>query len=93
MRGENWRFWLPVACLAAFAAYSAQKLVRAHVDPQVDAPDYGFSRQILARRGSIYSAYGKNYPFAKSVPYWEYSLDPVALTNAIVRPRGEKMPR
>ena len=93
MRGENWRFWLPVVCLAGFAVYSAQKLVRAHVDPKVDAPDYGFSRQVLARRGSICSSYGKSYPFAKSVPYWEYSLDPVALTNAIVRPRGEKLPR
>ena len=28
MRGENWRFWLPVVCLAGFAMYSAQKLVR-----------------------------------------------------------------
>ena len=93
MRGENWRFWLPVVCLAAFAVYSAQKLVRAHVDPKVDAPDYEFTRQLLAQRGSIYSAYGKNYPFVKSVPYWEYSLDPVALTNAIVRPKGEKRPR
>ena len=93
MRGENWRFWLPVVFLAGLAAYSAQKLVRAHVDPEVDAPDYGFTRQILARRGSICSCYGKSYPFAKSVPYWEYCLDPVALTNALVRPRGEKRPR
>jgi len=93
MRGENWRFWLPVACLAVFAVYSAQKLVRAHVDPKVDAPDYEFTREILAQRGSIFSSYGKQYPFAKSVPYWEYSLDPVALTNAVVRPKGEKHPR
>ena len=93
MRGENWRFWLPVALLAAFAAYSAQKLVRAHVDPKVDAPDYGFTRQVLARRGTVYSSYGKSYPFAKSVPYWEYALDPVALTNATVCPKGEKFPR
>ena len=64
MRGENWRFWLPVVFLAGLAAYSAQKLVRAHVDPEVDAPDYGFTRQILARRGSICSCYGKSYPFA-----------------------------
>ena len=93
MRGENWRFWLPVACLAGLAAYSGQKLVRAHVDPEVAAPKYGFTRQVLARRGSIYSAYGKNYPFVKSVPYWEYCLDPFALTNAIVRPKGEKRAR
>ena len=93
MRGENLRFWLPVVLLAVFAAYSAQKLVRAHVDPKVSAPNYEFTLQVMAQRGSIYSSYGKNYPFAKSVPHWEYSLDPVALTNAIVRPKGEKLPR
>ena len=86
MRGENWRFWLPVFLLILFAVYSAEKLVCAHLDPEVDAPDYIFSRQLLARRGSIYSALGKEYPFAKSVPYWEYHLEPVALTIAVVRP-------
>ena len=89
MRGENWRFWLPVLFLAVFAAYSAQKLIRSHLDPKVSAPDYVFSRQLLARRGSIYSSYGKTYPFVKSVPFWEYHLDPVALTNTVVRRRGE----
>ena len=93
MRGENWRFWLPVALLAAMSAHIGQKLVRAHVAPVVDAPKYGFSRQVLARRGSIYSAKGREYPFVKSVPHWEYSLDPVALANASVRPRGERRPR
>ena len=88
-RGENWRFWLPVVLLALFAAYTAQKLVRSHVDPKVDAPDYFFTRKLLARRGSIYSSYGKGYPFVKSVPFWEYSLDPVTLTNAVVRRKGE----
>ena len=68
MRGENWRFWLPVLMLLLLSAYSAERLVRAHLNPEVDAPDYIFSRQILARRGSIYSAQGKGYPFAKSVP-------------------------
>ena len=89
MRGENWRFWFPVICLFVFAAYSTMCLVKAHLDPEVSAPDYFFKRELLARRGSVYSAYGKNYPFAKSVPYWEYRLDPVALTNAVVRRRGE----
>ena len=89
MRGENWRFWLPVALLAGFAEYSSQKLVRCHLDPEVDAPDYLFTRETPARRGSIYSSYGKNYPFVKSVPFWEYSLDPVSLTNCVVRRKGE----
>ena len=93
MRGENWRFWLPVLVLLLFSAYSTFRLVRAHVNPEVDAPDHVFSRQLLARRGSIYSAQGKDYPFVKSVPHWEYHLDPVALTNAVVRPKGEKNPR
>jgi len=85
MRGENWRFWLPVVVLLLFAAYSAQRLVRCHVDPKVDAPDYFFTRKLLARRGSIYSSFGSKYPFVKSVPFWEYSLDPVSLTNVVVR--------
>ena len=71
MRGENWRFWLPVFMLFLFAAYSTAKLVCAHVDPEVNAPDYIFSRQLLARRGSVYSAHGKEYPFVKSVPFCE----------------------
>ena len=89
MRGENWRFWLPVVVLLLFAGYSAQRLVRCHVDPKVDAPDYFFTRKLLARRGSIYSSFGKKYPFVKSVPSWEYSLDPVSLTNVVVRRKGE----
>jgi cell division protein FtsI/penicillin-binding protein 2 len=70
-------------------------LILAHISPVISAPKYSFSRQILAHRGSIYSAKGKEYPFVKSVPYWEYRLDPVHLTNAIsrVRPKGEKAPR
>lgn len=89
MRGENWRFWIPVILLSVMGGYSSQKLVRAHVAPEVNAPDYTFTRDLKANRGSIYSCYGKSYPFAKSVPYWEYHLDPVTLTNAVVRRRGE----
>ena len=37
MRGENGRFWFPVLVLSAFAVYCSVKLVRAHVDPKVDA--------------------------------------------------------
>ena len=83
MRGESVRFWFPVLVLSALAAYAGQKLVRSHVDPSVSAPNYVFDLEIAARRGSIYSAYGKGYPLVKSVPYWEYRLDPVALTNAV----------
>ncbi len=83
MRGESVRFWVPVLLLSALAVYAGQKLVRSHVDPSVSAPNYVFDLEIAARRGSVFSAYGKGYPLVKSVPYWEYRLDPVALSNAV----------
>ena len=89
MRGENLRFWAPVTLLAVLAAYSGQKLVRSHVDPEVSAPKYVFERSLPARRGSILASGGRFAPLVKSVPHWEYRLDPVALTNAVVRRRGE----
>ena len=89
MRGENWRFWTPVVLLGALAVYSGQKLVHSHLDPQVAAPRYVFEYPLPAVRGSIYSSYGKGYPFVRSVPVWEYSLDPVSLTNRVVRRKGE----
>ena len=88
-RGERWRFWTPVAALVLLAGYSGQKLVRSHLDPGVSAPNYDFEYEIPARRGSIYGAYGKDSPLVKSVPFWEYRLDPVHLTNAVVKRKGE----
>lgn len=93
MRGENKRFWIPVVLLALFAAYTSQKLIRAHVDPEVEPLRYDFTRQLPAIRGSIYDCFGTDYPLVKSVPVWEYHLDPVALTNCVVRPKGSKIPR
>ncbi len=90
MRGESCRFWFPVALLLCFAAYSSQKLIRAHVDPSVDDIDYTFTRDIPGCRGSIYDCFGEEYPLVKSVPVWEYRLDPVALTNRVVRRKGEE---
>jgi len=88
-RGERWRFWTPVVLLALLSGYSGQKLVRSHVDPEVSKPKYVFERALPAHRGSIYGAYGKDSPLVKSVPFWEYRLDPVHLTNAVVRRKGE----
>ena len=51
MRGENWRFWLPVVLLLLFAGYSSQKLVRAHVNPDVDDIDYTFERDLPLNDG------------------------------------------
>ena len=90
MRGENWRFWTPVLLLLLFAAYSSQKLVRAHVDPHVDDINYIITRELPGCRGSIYDSFGREYPLVKSVPVWEYRLDPVALTNRVVRRKGEE---
>lgn len=81
------RLRFQAAILVLFALYSGQKLVRSHVDPTVDDVDYMFERELKARRGSIYDSAG--YPLVKSVPIWEYHLDPVALTNRVVRRKGE----
>lgn len=89
MRSESFRFWLPVALLCGFSAYTSQKLIRAHVDPNVASLNYSIKIELPGRRGSIYDAFGKSCPLAKSVPVWEYRLDPVSLTNRVVRRRGE----
>lgn len=89
MRGESLRFWLPVTLLFGFSAYTSQKLVRAHVDPNVASLNYSLKIELPGRRGSIYDAFGKSCPLAKSVPVWEYRLDPVSLTNRVVRRKGE----
>ena len=91
MRGENWRFWTPVVLLVLFSLYCAQKLVRAHLDADmgIPVPDYTYEGTLPARRGSIFVQGGGRAPVARSVPVWEYRLDPVALTNAVahkVRP-------
>lgn len=90
MRGENWRFWVPVVLLLAFAGYSTQKLIRAHVDPDVADIDYTFERDLPGCRGTIYDSFGRSYPLAKSVPIWEYRMDPVALTNRVVKRKDEE---
>ena len=89
MRGERLRFWIPAALLLGFMAYNAQVLVRTHLAADVKAPQYEFEQSIPGRRGSIYAAGGNLAPLVKSVPVWEYRLDPVALTNAVVRRRRE----
>ncbi len=92
-KGEYARFWWAVAVLSLFAAYSSQKLVRSHFRSDADEPRYEFKRVIPSCRGSIFAASGSGGPLVMSIPCWEYRLDPVALTNAVVRPRGEKLPR
>jgi cell division protein FtsI/penicillin-binding protein 2 len=94
MFGEHFRFWTPIVLLCGFVVYTSQKLVRAHIDPNVKSLDYTFERDLPGTRGSIYDgcrdANGEGgCPLVKSVPVWEYRLDPVAMTNRVVRPKGE----
>ncbi len=94
MFGEQVRFWIPIVLLCLFVSYTSQKLVRAHIDPDVKSLDYTFERDLPGTRGAIYDgcrdANGKGgCPLVKSVPVWEYRLDPVAMTNRVVRPKGE----
>ena len=89
MRGEGLRFGLPVAGLALFAAYTSYRLVTTQLAGDTVAPRYEFERELAARRGSIYDRGGTSCPLVQSVPMWEYRLDPVDLTNRVVRQRGE----
>lgn len=92
-RGENWRFWIPVVLLVLFASYPICKLVKGHVDPAVSSPNYQFTKNIMARRGSIFSSSGRSCPFVKSVSIWEYNLDPVSLTNSLAVGRKKRITR
>ncbi|MBR4604407.1 MAG: penicillin-binding protein 2 [Kiritimatiellae bacterium] len=85
MRGEGIRFWLPVAFASVFALYTSQKLLRTHFNEEIAEPNYEFEREVPACRGSIFDSTGRVSPLVKSVPCWEYRLDPVALTNRSVR--------
>lgn len=87
---DAWRLTVLVIILALFAVYVTHCLVKAHLDEEVVAPDYTYTRDLPALRGSIYDHFGEEYPLAKSVPVWEYRLDPVALTNTVVKKRGER---
>ena len=94
MNGERIRFWIPIFVLFLFIAYTSQKLVRAHIDPNVNSIDYTFERDLPGTRGAIYDGCrdgngAGGCPLVKSVPVWEYYLDPVALTNRVVRRKGE----
>ena len=81
-REENLRFWIPAVLLAGFGIYSSQMMIRAHVDPKVAAKDYNLTYSISASRGSVYSMLPDAAPYAKSVPYWEYRMDPQAIEEA-----------
>ena len=85
-RGELSRFWLPVGVMLLFACYVSVKLVRSHIEPEVNSIDYTFEKEVEGVRGSILDATGAT--LSKSIPIWDYHLDPVALTNRVVKTKG-----
>ena len=87
------RFYLPVLFLALLGVWCGQKLIRAHVTPSVTPHSYVFERSQLGRRGTIYASGGTESALVKSVPVWEYRLDPVDLTNRVVKFKGQKTAR
>ena len=89
MRGETFRFWLPVVITLAVAAISGQELIRSHLDSDgVATNNYDREIKLPGRRGSIWGV-GGECPLAKSVPVWEYRLDPQAMGHTR-RFKGEK---
>ena len=87
----RFRFLLPALCVCAFSAYVAYQLVRVYFESDVSEPVYSFEKKLKAPRGTIYARrMGQvDTVLAKSVPVWEYRLDPVALTNRVVRRKGK----
>lgn len=88
MGWDGVRFWLPVLGLVSIAGYSSQKMVRTHLDLDVDTPRYDYEKPLYPVRGGIYDARG--YPLVKATPTWEYRLDPVPMTGTVVRVKGEE---
>jgi len=86
---ETWsdriRFWAPFLVLLVFAGYTSYSLIGSHIEASGKGRTYDFERALKARRGGIYDVNGT--PLAKSAPIWEYRLDPVDMTNVVVRPK------
>lgn len=86
------RIWFPILGLLGFGAYTSSRLVFAHVEKSDEHEiGYDFERELMAPRGSVFDVRGRS--LARYVPIWEYRLDPVDLTNRVVRPRRKDPPR
>lgn len=90
-RDGGWKFWFSAALLLSFSGYISFRLIKAHVAGEVKEPDYDFERDLKARRGTIFDVKGR--ALAMSVPTWEYHLDPVDMTNRVVRRSKKDEPR
>ncbi len=86
---DNIKFFVSVLALGIFGLYSAQKMLRTHFKDDVDEPNYEFEREIPACRGAIFDSTGKVSPLVRSVPCWEYRMDPVDITNVPVRVKAK----
>ena len=76
LRGENFRFWLPVGILGICLVGLAVRLTMLHLGyVQIEKePTYTLVRNTVAVRGSIYSSTG--VPYARTKVVWEYAVDP-----------------
>lgn len=90
------RFILTVVGFAVLAIYTVFAVIRSHFLVDVNnLPQYDFAREIPSVRGGIYcSPRGRNpYPIMKSMPCWEFRLDPVAMTQSVVKAKGQNKAR
>ena len=86
LRGENFRFWLPVGILGICLVGLAVRLTMLHLGyVQIETePTYTLVRNTVAVRGSIYSSTG--VPYARSKTVWEYAVDPKVANEDPVHP-------
>ena len=86
LRGENFRFWLPVGILGICLVGLAVRLTMLHLGyVQIEKePTYTYVRNSIAMRGSIYSSTG--VPYARTKIVWEYAVDPKAGNENAVHP-------
>ena len=86
LRGENFRFWLPVGVLGICLVGLAVRLTLLHLGHvQIEKePTYTLVRNTVAVRGSIYSSTG--VPYARSKTVWEYAVDPKVANEDPVHP-------
>ena len=86
LRGENFRFWLPVGILGICLVGLAVRLTMLHLGyVQIEKePTYTLVRNTVAVRGSIYSSTG--VPYARSKTVWEYAVDPKVANEDPVHP-------
>ena len=90
------RFWLLTALLATSAGGVCVKLVLLHlhkIEATPSEPRYTFKRSLPALRGAIYPSNVGAAPLARSVPVWEYRVDPHAVVISAKHPSRLELAR